>query len=233
MNGDSAGLAGWSEKEALRALPAALDEGTLAAFLSILPLERSSLMQAFDQLVSIYEPPLVAHHKVAKCVGAQQLLHRDRALVTWSQGHRIERGPLRKARRLGVVATGWRRRSSIVIAAVAAQQWRRSSGIIVTAAAAASLSRQQLRRRSNGSAAAVSSQQKRQRRSSSGDVAAAAATSQQQQRHHSSGGSTYGSVHVFLSSAPRFRLCNNAAWPYRQQQHSLPAVRVKLSHDYK
>ncbi|CAM9457974.1 unnamed protein product [Lampetra fluviatilis] len=123
--------------------------------------------------------------------------------------------------------------SSIVIAAVAAQQWRRSSGIIVTAAAAASLSRQQLRRRSNGSAAAVSSQQKRQRRSSSGDVAAAAATSQQQQRHHSSGGSTYGSVHVFLSSAPRFRLCNNAAWPYRQQQHSLPAVRVKLSHDYK
>ncbi|CAM9458045.1 unnamed protein product [Lampetra fluviatilis] len=96
----------WSEKEALRALPAALDEGTLAAFLSILPLERSSLMQAFDQLVSIYEPPLVAHHKVAKCVGAQQLLHRDRALVTWSQGHRIERGPLRKARRLGVVATG-------------------------------------------------------------------------------------------------------------------------------
>ncbi|CAN0335557.1 unnamed protein product [Lampetra fluviatilis] len=57
------GLAGWSEE----ALPAALDDDALAAFLAIPPPERSTLTQAFDQLASIYEPLADAHHKVAKC----------------------------------------------------------------------------------------------------------------------------------------------------------------------
>ncbi|CAM9420534.1 unnamed protein product [Lampetra fluviatilis] len=51
MNAD---LAGWTEAEALWALPAALDDDTLVAFLTIPPLERSTLTQAFDQMMYIY-----------------------------------------------------------------------------------------------------------------------------------------------------------------------------------
>ncbi|CAN0407265.1 unnamed protein product [Lampetra fluviatilis] len=61
----NADLAGWTEVEALRALPATLDDDVLAAFLAILPLERSILTQAFDQMTSIYEPPVNTRHNFA------------------------------------------------------------------------------------------------------------------------------------------------------------------------
>ncbi|CAN0407143.1 unnamed protein product [Lampetra planeri] len=51
--------------EALRALPAALDDDALAAFLAILPPERSTLTQAFNRMTSIYKPPANAGHKFA------------------------------------------------------------------------------------------------------------------------------------------------------------------------
>ncbi|CAM9273576.1 unnamed protein product [Lampetra planeri] len=62
MNAD---LAGWTEAEALRASPAALDDDALVAFLAISPLERSTLTQAFDQMASIYEPRTNTRHKFA------------------------------------------------------------------------------------------------------------------------------------------------------------------------
>ncbi|CAN0308667.1 unnamed protein product [Lampetra fluviatilis] len=58
----NAGLAGWTETEALWALPAALDHD---AFLAILPPERSTVTQAFDRMASIYKPPANARHKFA------------------------------------------------------------------------------------------------------------------------------------------------------------------------
>ncbi|CAM9994779.1 unnamed protein product [Lampetra fluviatilis] len=84
----TAGLTGWLETEALRALPAALGDA-LAEFLTIPPLERSILTQASNRLASVYEPPADTRHKVPKCVRAQQLLHQDRALVTCAMSHMV------------------------------------------------------------------------------------------------------------------------------------------------
>ncbi|CAM9909197.1 unnamed protein product [Lampetra fluviatilis] len=54
MNSD---LAGWTQVEVLGALPAALDDNTSAAFLTIQPSERATLHHAFAQMAAIYEPP--------------------------------------------------------------------------------------------------------------------------------------------------------------------------------
>ncbi|CAN0040608.1 unnamed protein product [Lampetra planeri] len=47
-------LAGWTEAEALRVLPVALDNDALVAFCTIPPVERATLQQAFFQMVEIY-----------------------------------------------------------------------------------------------------------------------------------------------------------------------------------
>ncbi|CAM9503506.1 unnamed protein product [Lampetra planeri] len=57
MNAD---LAGWTEAEALWALPAALDDDTLVAFLTIPPLERSERRTPFSACTSKPRPPLPA-----------------------------------------------------------------------------------------------------------------------------------------------------------------------------
>ncbi|CAN0371922.1 unnamed protein product [Lampetra planeri] len=55
-------FAGWTEAEALRALPAALDD-VLAAFLTIPPAERAMLQQALAQMAAIYGLPSNVHHR--------------------------------------------------------------------------------------------------------------------------------------------------------------------------
>ncbi|CAM9511783.1 unnamed protein product [Lampetra fluviatilis] len=52
------------QTEALRALPTALDNDTLAAFCTILPTERATLPQAFAQMTAIYDPPSNVCHKI-------------------------------------------------------------------------------------------------------------------------------------------------------------------------
>ncbi|CAN0412457.1 unnamed protein product [Lampetra fluviatilis] len=50
-------MAGWSEVEALRALPAALDDDALAALITIPRGDRSTLQQALLRMQAIYGPP--------------------------------------------------------------------------------------------------------------------------------------------------------------------------------
>ncbi|CAM9771785.1 unnamed protein product [Lampetra fluviatilis] len=61
----NADVAGWSEADALKALPADLDDDTLAAFLASPLSERSTLTQAFYQMAAVFEPPLNTHQKFA------------------------------------------------------------------------------------------------------------------------------------------------------------------------
>ncbi|CAM9303131.1 unnamed protein product [Lampetra fluviatilis] len=54
----NAGLAGWTETDALKALPAVLDDNALAAVLTIPPSGRSTLTQMFDKMAAVFAPPL-------------------------------------------------------------------------------------------------------------------------------------------------------------------------------
>ncbi|CAN0438147.1 unnamed protein product [Lampetra fluviatilis] len=53
----------WSEHEALRVLPTALDDDSLAVFYSILEADRSSLVGACAAMAAIYEPSLTIRRK--------------------------------------------------------------------------------------------------------------------------------------------------------------------------
>ncbi|CAM9336749.1 unnamed protein product [Lampetra fluviatilis] len=58
-------LAGWTDVEALRALPNTLDDDALAAFYAIPPTDRTTLSQAYAQMAAIFDPPSNVHQKFA------------------------------------------------------------------------------------------------------------------------------------------------------------------------
>ncbi|CAN0377010.1 unnamed protein product [Lampetra planeri] len=56
-------LSGWTENEALWALPTALDDDALAAFHAIPDEDKSMLSQALAQMGAIFAPPSNKHQK--------------------------------------------------------------------------------------------------------------------------------------------------------------------------
>ncbi|CAM9483357.1 unnamed protein product [Lampetra planeri] len=56
-------LAGWTEAEALRVLPTALDDDALATFYAVPPAVRATLLLAFAQMAAIYDPSSNVRHK--------------------------------------------------------------------------------------------------------------------------------------------------------------------------
>ncbi|CAM9645532.1 unnamed protein product [Lampetra planeri] len=61
----NAETAGWSEEIVLKALPSALDDDALAAFISVPPADRSTLPQAMKQLTAVSDPPSHSRHRFA------------------------------------------------------------------------------------------------------------------------------------------------------------------------
>ncbi|CAN0395050.1 unnamed protein product [Lampetra planeri] len=56
---------GWTEVEALQALPTTLDDDALAAFDAIPPEDRGTLPKALAEMGAIFDPPSKVRHKVA------------------------------------------------------------------------------------------------------------------------------------------------------------------------
>ncbi|CAM9681838.1 unnamed protein product [Lampetra planeri] len=59
----SCALVGWSDKEALRALPMALDDDSLAVFEAIPEADRAMLPRAYTQMAAIFDPPSNARRR--------------------------------------------------------------------------------------------------------------------------------------------------------------------------
>ncbi|CAM9746768.1 unnamed protein product [Lampetra fluviatilis] len=58
-------MAGWTDSEALRALPTTLDDDALAAFFAIPTEDRTMLQESLTQLAGIFDPPSNMHHRFA------------------------------------------------------------------------------------------------------------------------------------------------------------------------
>ncbi|CAN0420876.1 unnamed protein product [Lampetra planeri] len=67
-------LAGWTDVEALKAIPTCLDDDALSAFYAIPPEKRTTLAPAFSQMAAVYDQPSCVRHRFAeRRRGASQL----------------------------------------------------------------------------------------------------------------------------------------------------------------
>ncbi|CAM9773605.1 unnamed protein product [Lampetra planeri] len=104
---------GWTEQEALRALPTALNNYALAAFQAIPEGDRSALQRAYAQIAAVFDPPYtacsrflqqkrgeaetpLAFHNALLALGQEAYPHMD-----WTAVERL----LSLAQELGVVLT--------------------------------------------------------------------------------------------------------------------------------